>query len=111
MYNADSATEHSSFFLDFPPCSWAVTAFAGPQDTEIGRLLRCAHVLFSKSLHTLSSALIHIGERVSEMSIVQDFRLLRRIYLHKGLMFPSWAIYVIINRMSIIVPYAFYSTG
>lgn len=45
------------------------------------------------------------------MHVVQDIdRLLKRIYLHTGLMFPSWAMCMLINRMSII-HYAFYSAG
>lgn len=77
------------------------------RDTEIDQLLICAHVLFPKAPQCTYSC----WRRVSEMSIVQEFRLLRRMYLHKGVMFPLWAIYLIIERMSIIVHYAFYSTG
>lgn len=60
----------------------------------------------------LRSVALPIGEPVSEMGIVQDIdRLLRRIYLHKALMIPSCAVYLIINRMSIIVHYAFLFSG
>lgn len=58
------------------------------QDTEIDQLLICAHVLFPKAPQCTYSR----WRRVSEMNIVQEFRLLRRMYLHKGVMFPSWAI-------------------
>lgn len=90
---------------------WGCYSFCrtpGYWDRTVTHMCTCA---LSKSLCKLSSAPIHIGEWVCEMSILQEFRLLRTICLHKGLMFPAWAIYLIINRMSIIVHYAFYSTG
>ncbi|XP_060157451.1 formiminotransferase N-terminal subdomain-containing protein isoform X4 [Globicephala melas] len=48
-------------------------ASAGLQDTEIDDLLRCAHMLFSKRLHTIPSIFLHIGQKHPEVSVLNVF--------------------------------------
>ncbi|XP_059872339.1 formiminotransferase N-terminal subdomain-containing protein isoform X3 [Delphinus delphis] len=48
-------------------------ASAGLQDTEIDDLLRCAHMLFSKRLHTVPSIFLHIGQKHPEVSVLNVF--------------------------------------